>query len=76
MIALVHVLTYFSPSVSNELNIYSNKMEKNENELVMDKRIEKDIEYIMEWWKPKAINRFTKLYEDYPLMDDDHGNAE
>tara|TARA_A100001015_G_scaffold214293_1_gene240538 strand:+ start:1555 stop:2394 length:840 start_codon:yes stop_codon:yes gene_type:complete len=54
--------------------VYFNSLYKNTSEflrkeissedLVLDDRVEKGIDYILDWWKPKAIKRFTKLYNE------------
>tara|TARA_B100000214_G_scaffold232712_1_gene169874 strand:- start:5079 stop:6242 length:1164 start_codon:yes stop_codon:yes gene_type:complete len=50
-------------------NMYDNGLEYLRNEikdkdLRMKPKFENDIDYIMNWWKPKAIRRYVKLYED------------
>ena len=43
------------------------RSEIDESELVMKKKFEDDVEYINNWWKKKAIKRYTKLYEQSKL---------
>ena len=31
---------------------------------IMKPKFKNDIDYIMNWWKPKAIRRYVKLYDD------------
>ena len=50
-------------------NMYDNGLEYLRNEikdkdLVMKPKFENNIDYIMNWWKPKAIRRYVKLYDD------------
>ena len=50
-------------------NIYENGREflcgeVTEDELVMNGKFEGDIEGILEWWRPKAIKRYEKLYDE------------
>ena len=40
------------------------RSEITEDELIMKPKYEQDVEYIKNWWKPKAINRYTKLLEE------------
>ena len=39
------------------------RSEISEDELVLKPKYEQDVDYINNWWKPKAINRYTKLLE-------------
>ena len=39
------------------------RSEISEDELIMKPKYEQDVEYIKNWWKPKAIKRYTKLLE-------------
>ena len=39
------------------------RSEISEDELIMKPKYEQDVEYIENWWKPKAIKRYTKLLE-------------
>ena len=40
------------------------RKEIQEKELQMKKKFTDDSDYIMNWWKPKAVRRYVKLYED------------
>ena len=40
------------------------RSEITEDELIMKPKYEQDVEYIKNWWKPKAIKRYTKLLEE------------
>ena len=44
----------------------------NENELIIKDKFKQDMDYIMNWWKPKAINRFNKLKLENSLKTDIH----
>ena len=35
-----------------------------EDELIMKKKYKDDVDYINNWWKPKAIRRYTKLFDE------------
>jgi hypothetical protein len=35
-----------------------------ETELKMKQKFEENVEYITKWWKPKAIRRYTKLFDN------------
>ena len=53
-------------------NMYDNGLEYLRNEiedkyLRMKPKFENDIDYIMNWWKPKAIRRYVKLYDNDKL---------
>ena len=53
-------------------NMYDNGLEYLRNEiddkdLRMKPKFENDIDYIMNWWKPKAIRRYVKLYDNHKL---------
>jgi len=56
-------------------NMYDNGLEylRNEisdSELVMKKKFVEDYEYINNWWKKKAIRRYTKLLEQDRIKDE------
>ena len=38
-----------------------------EDELIMKKKYKDDVDYINNWWKPKAIRRYTKLFDENRL---------
>ena len=53
-------------------NMYENGLEYLRNEiqdkdLVMKPKFVNDVDYIMNWWKPKAIRRYIKLYDNNNL---------
>lgn len=58
---------YYSCFYKNTKEFLQNKI--TEKELVIQPRIQGNIESIMEWWKPKAINRFRKLFEENKVKD-------
>jgi len=35
-----------------------------EKDLIMRKKYNDDSDYVMKWWKPKAIKRYTKLFDE------------
>jgi hypothetical protein len=38
--------------------------EVEEKDLIMRKKYNDDSDYVMNWWKPKAIRRYTKLFDE------------
>jgi len=53
-------------------NLYENGNEYlcskiDENQLVLKKKFMQGIDYTMQWWKPKAINRYLKLHSENKL---------
>lgn len=38
-----------------------------EDKLIMKDKFAKDIDYIMDWWKPKAVNRYTNMFNENKL---------
>jgi len=40
------------------------RSEISEDDLIMKPKYEQDVEYIKNWWKPKAIKRYTKLFDE------------
>ena len=53
-------------------NMYDNGLEYlrdeiGDKDLRMKPKFENDIDYIMNWWKPKAIRRYVKLYDNDKL---------
>lgn len=58
---------YYSPFYLNTKEFLQNKI--TEKELVIQPRIQGNIQSIMEWWKPKAINRFRKLFAENNVKD-------
>ena len=59
---------YFSPLHKNTQEFLSCKI--GEKDLILDDRIRKGKDYLLEWWKPKAKNRLTKLIGDGRLEKD------
>jgi hypothetical protein len=41
--------------------------ELEEKDLIMRKKYNDDSDYVMNWWKPKAIKRYTKLFDEGKL---------
>lgn len=46
------------------------RSEIEESELVIKKKFADGVDYINNWWKPKAIKRYTKLYDGNKLKSD------
>lgn len=53
---------YYSQFYQNTKEFLQNKIK--EKDLIKLPRTVRDTEAIMEWWKPKAINRFRKLFAE------------
>jgi len=53
---------YYSNLYENGNEFLCSKIE--EKDLVLKKKFAQGHEYIMKWWKEKAINRYTKLYDE------------
>jgi len=47
------------------------RSEIEESELVIKKKFADGVDYINNWWKPKAIKRYTKLYDEGRLKPED-----
>ena len=43
------------------------RSEIEEKDLVMKPKFVNDVDYILNWWKPKAIRRYVKLYDNNNL---------
>ena len=57
-----HRGVFFANMYDNGLEYLRNEIE--DKDLRMKPKFENDIDYIMNWWKPKAVRRYVKLYED------------
>jgi len=53
---------YFANMYENGLEFLRDEID--DSELVMKKRSCLDYEYVVNWWKKKAIKRYTKLFEE------------
>lgn len=56
---------YFASIYDNSKEFLCNKIP--ESDLVMKKRYESDIDGMLEWWKEKAIKRYSKLHDESKL---------
>lgn len=56
---------YYSCVYENTKEFLQNKIQ--EDELVMKDKFKNDIDSVLEWWKPKAINRYKKLKQENKL---------
>ncbi len=52
---------YFAPFYENTREYLRSEIE--ESELVGSRKLENDVDDVMDWWKPKAIRRYTNLIE-------------
>ena len=59
---------YFSPIYENTKEYLQNKI--NDSELKLKRKYQNDIEGMLNWWRPKAINRYTKLLDNGNLKSD------
>ncbi len=59
---------FFANMYENGFDFLQNKIE--EKDLVMKPKFVGDIDYILNWWKPKAIRRYIKLYDNNNLKPD------
>lgn len=59
---------YYSSFYENTLDFLKNKI--SEDQLKMKTLFEKDMDAVLDWWKPKAINRYLKLKEQNNLKND------
>jgi hypothetical protein len=53
---------YYANLYENGNDFLCSKIE--ENDLILKKKFAQGHEYTMKWWKEKAINRYTKLYDE------------
>jgi len=53
---------YFADMYENGKEFLRGEIE--ESELKMKQKYIEDSDYIMKWWKPKAIRRYTKLFDE------------
>ena len=60
-----HRGVFFANMYDNGLEYLRNGIE--DKDLRMKPKFENDIDYIMNWWKPKAIRRYVKLYDNDKL---------
>lgn len=61
---------YYSCFYENSKEFFQNKID--EDKLIMKKLFADDYKAIMEWWKPKAIERYKKLKSENNLKMDIH----
>ena len=57
-----HRGVFFANMYDNGLEYLRDEIE--DKDLRMKPKFENDIDYIMNWWKPKAVRRYVKLYEN------------
>ena len=60
-----HRGVFFANMYDNGLEYLRKEIE--DEDLRMKPKFENDIDYIMNWWKPKAIRRYVKLYDNDKL---------
>ena len=60
-----HRGVFFANMYDNGLEYLRNEIE--DKDLRMKPKFENDIDYIMNWWKPKAIRRYVKLHDNDKL---------
>lgn len=59
---------YFSPMYCNTQDFLCDKISS--KDLILDDRIQRGNDYLLEWWKPKAKNRLKKLIDMDELQSD------
>jgi hypothetical protein len=59
---------YYSCIYENTKDFLQNKI--SEKDLIIKSKYKNDISGMIDWWKPKAINRYNKLYNDNNLKPD------
>lgn len=59
---------YYAPLYENTREFFRGEVE--ENELVPLKKLEDDIDSVVNWWKPKAIKRYSKLLDSGRINND------
>ena len=59
---------YFAPIYKNTKEFLQRKIK--ETDLVLKPKFEKDLDGVLDWWKPKAIKRYTNLVEQGRLNDE------
>lgn len=57
---------YFAPLYENTREFLRGEI--TEEQLIPSKKLERDINAVMDWWRPKAIARYKKLHEDGRLL--------
>jgi hypothetical protein len=59
---------YFAPFYDNYKEYLTSQID--ETQLKLKERLTKDVDAILEWWKPKAINRYSRLYDENKINDE------
>ncbi len=59
---------YFSPFYENYKEFLTSQID--ETQLKLKERLKEDVDGILEWWKSKAINRYSKLYNEGNIKDE------
>ena len=59
---------YFAPIYENTKEYLQNKID--DNDLKLKRKFEGDVDAILKWWKPKAINRYKKLIKEDRVKSD------
>lgn len=53
---------YYATRYENTREFFRGEITK--EQLIKSKKLEKDVDSVLEWWKPKAIARYEKLHEE------------
>lgn len=56
---------YYSCIYTNTKEFLKNQI--NKNDLILNKMFDRDIDDMLKWWKPKAIDRYMKLHKENRL---------
>ena len=59
---------YFAPIYENSQEYLQNKID--DSELKLKRKFEGDVDAMLTWWRPKAINRYKKLLEQDRIKSD------
>lgn len=59
---------YFAPFYENYKEFLTSQID--DSPLKLYKKLEKDVQSVLDWWKPKAIKRYIRLYDEGNLKPD------
>ena len=56
--------------IVSKINVDIEQTKIDDSELKLKKKYQRDIDGMLDWWRPKAINRYTKLLDNNNLKTD------
>jgi len=59
---------YFAPFYENTREFLRGEIQH--SQLIPNKKLDRDVDSVLDWWKTKAISRYTKLYEENRILPD------